>query len=696
MVIGTYRPVEVLANGHPLRAVTQELQLHQSCQDVPLGLLSEGDIAAYLTTRFPAGVPGGASLRPLAQLIHQRTEGNPLFMVTVIEEWLGRGEVDLEEMGVNTPRAIGPMIERQFDHLTFEEQQVLAVASVAGIEFSAAAVAAGAGADVAEVEARCAALARRGQFLRASGTAEWPDGTVAARYSFLHALYQEVIYGRVTAGRRQRLHQQIGEREEQAYGEQAKEIAAELAVHFERGRDYRRAVQYLRQAGENAVRRSAHQEAVSLLTKGLELLKTLPDSPERARQELPLQISLGTPLIATKGYGAPEVGKVYTRARELCQQVGETPQLWQVLNGLRVFYNAQGELQMARELAEQIMRLAQSAQHPDLLMVGHIVLGEVPYCSGEWAPARGHFERALALYDPRRPRSSLAWVDAKVPSLSYTALALWMLGYPAQALKRSQEALTLAQELSHPFTLAFALQWAAVLHHCRREVQATQEQAEALIALSIEQGFPHWLAIGTVLRGWVLAEQGQGEEGIAQIRKGMAAWQAAGLELRRPYFLALLAEAHGKVGQAKERLTMLSEALAAVDRTGERMYEAELYRLKGTLTLQSQTSPKQVQDRSKASRGKSAVTSPQPLIPNPQAEVERDAEEYFHKAIEIARKQQANSLELRAVMSLSRLWQRQGKKNEARQMLAGIYNWFTEGFDTADLKEAKALLEGLG
>jgi len=336
------------------------------------------------------------SLHSLARVLHRRTEGNPLFMATVVDALLSQGLLregqagepgqgttlrPLTEVQAGVPATLEQMIERQFDRLSPDDQRGLEAASVAGMKFSAAAVAAGAGAEVAEIEACCASLARRGQFLRASGVAEWPDGTVATRYSFLRALYQEVIYGRVTVGRRQRLHQQIGEREEQAYGEQTKEIAAELAVHFERGRDYRRAVQYLQQAGENAVRRSAHQEAVSLLTKGLELLKILPDSPERARQELPLQISLGTPLIATKGYGAPEVGKVYARARELCQQVGETPQLWQVLNGLRVFYHAQGELQTARELAEQIMRLAQRVQRPSLLMVGHVVLGEVSYSS---------------------------------------------------------------------------------------------------------------------------------------------------------------------------------------------------------------------------------------------------------------------------------------------------------------------------
>jgi predicted ATPase len=257
-----------------------------------------------------------------------------------------------------------------------------------------------------------------------------------------------------------------------------------------------------------------------------------------------------------------------------------------------------------------------------------------------------------------------------VSCLTIVTWVLWPLGYPDQALKRSQDALTLAQELSHPSSLVFALSFTAMLHQYRREGKATQERAETLIALSSEQGFPQWVALGTVRRGWALAEQGQGEEGIAQIRQGLAAYRETGAKLGRPLWLALLAEAYGKVGQVEEGLSVVAEALATVDKTGERFYEAELYRLKGTLTLQSK-------------------------VPSPKSQVEEEAEGYFRKAIEVARRQQAKSLELRATMSLSRLWQQQGKKEEARQLLAEVYNWFTEGFDTKDLQEAKALLTAL-
>ena len=261
------------------------------------------------------------------------------------------------------------------------------------------------------------------------------------------------------------------------------------------------------------------------------------------------------------------------------------------------------------------------------------------------------------------------------------AWVLWSLGYPDQALRMSQKSITLAQKLFHPFSLAYALGHAARLHQFRREEHAIQERTEAAIALSTEQGFPFFLTQGVIFRGVVLAEQGWGHEGIARIQQGIAAFRATGAELYRPYFLALLAEGDGKAEQVEKGLAMLAEALAVLDKTGERFYETELYRLNGEPTLKQSS----VQGLA------SSVTNPQPLIPNPQAE----AEACFQKAIEIACRQQAKSLELRAVMSLSRLWQQQGKKEEARQMLAEIYGWFTEGFDTKDLQEAKALLEEL-
>jgi predicted ATPase len=411
------------------------------------------------------------------------------------------------------------------------------------------------------------------------------------------------------------------------------------------------------------------------------LLKTLPDTPERVQQELMLQLTLSAPLITTKGYASPEVGKSLARARELCQQIGETPELFSVLAGLFTFYANRGEWQTAHKLGKQYFNLAQRVQDPNLLMTGHAALGTTLFRFGELVPAREHLEQSLALYDPQQHRSlaSLIGHNVKVANLSYIMWTLWLLGYPDQALKRAYEALTWAQELSHPFSLSWAFNCAASVHLFRREWQAAQERAEAAIMLSTEQGFPVWRASGTIRRGKALAEQGQTEEGITQMRQGLTAYRATGGEAHLPKTLSLLAEAYGKVGQAEEGLMVLAEALAMVNKNGERFYEAELYRLKGELTLQ----------QFNVQGSKFKVDNLHSAIRVPQSE----AEACFWKAIEIARRQRAKSLELRATVSLARLWQQQGKQHEAHKLLSDIYSWFTEGFDTKDLQEAKALLD---
>jgi predicted ATPase/DNA-binding winged helix-turn-helix (wHTH) protein len=693
LVLGTYRPVEMLGHGHPLRAVKQELQLHQQCKELRLGLLTEADVVTYLQRRFPIEATGPSSVSRLARTIHQRTEGNPLFMVNVVDYLSAQGV--LGESGetrpvvqIEVPESIQQMIEKQLDHLTPEEQQVLEVASVAGAQFSAAAVAAGTKMATGDIEACCMGLVRREQFLRTTGVSEWPDGTVATRYDFLHALYQEVLYERVPVGQRISLHKWIGEREEQAYGDQARAIATELAVHFERGRNYHKAIRYLQQAGENALRRSAHQEAISLLTRGLELLTTLPDTPEHTQQELTLQLILGVPLMVTKGWSAPEVERVYARARELCEQLGETRQLFSALRGLWECYEVQGKLVAARELGEQLLGLAQNTADPALLLVAHDVLADNLCWEGQLVTAHAHAEQGTALYD--RPQhhvlaSLYGGYDPGVACLTYEAVSLWALGYPTHSSKKMGEAFTLARELPHhPYSLAWAQFIATLLSQYRWERQAVLEHAEAIISLSITQEFPLWAAWATVLQGWALAREGKEKEGLAHMNQGLALCRTMGAELLQSYFLALLAETYEETGQIEEGLTVLAEALATVDRTGEHFWEAELYRLYGELSLRiGETETGRIGDK-KPLPGSPILRFP---VSSPEG--------CFHKAIEVAQHQHAKSLELRATMSLARLWQRRGKKDEARQMLADIYGWFTEGFDTKDLQEAKRLLEAL-
>jgi class 3 adenylate cyclase/predicted ATPase len=493
-----------------------------------------------------------------------------------------------------------------------------------------------------------------------------------ATYLFKHALIQDTAYQSLLKSTRQQYHQQIAQVLADRFPETVETQPELLAHHYTEAGLKEQAIPHWQRAGGRATQRSAYAEAISHLTKGLELLKTLPGTPERAQQELMLQVALGSPLQATAGFGAPKVEGVYARARELCLQVGETPQLHPVLSGLLIFYLVRGKLQTARELGEQCLSLAQRLHDPASLLRSHCLLGMTLFYCGEFVPGREHLEQGVAHYDLQQYRSLAPLSgrpDSGVVCLCYAAWVLGMLGYSDQAMTRSHEALTLAQELAHPLSLSLALGFAALLHQLRREEQAAQERAATLMTLSAEQGFASVSARATIVRGWALVEQGQGTEGIAQMCQGVAALRATRQEDELPYWLALLAEAYGKVGRAEEGLSTLAEALAVADKTGVRFYEAELYRLKGELTLQSN-------------------------MPSRESRM-RGAEACFLKAINIAHHQSAKSWELRAVMSLVRLWQQQGKREEAHKMLAEIYGWFTEGFDTKDLQEAKALLEEL-
>jgi predicted ATPase len=487
-----------------------------------------------------------------------------------------------------------------------------------------------------------------------------------ATYRFKHALLQEAAYQSLLKSTRQQYHQRIAQVLEAQFPETVATQPELLAHHYTEAGLGTQALDYWQRAGQRSLERSAHVEAISHLTKGLEMLKALPNTPERIQQELGLQLTLGIPLSATRGYAAPEVAHLYTRAQELCQHLGETSQLIPALLGLWRFYLLRAELGKARELAEQCLLLVQRVNDPARLIVAHDALGETLFFLGDFIHARAHLERAVALYDPQKRRPHRALTDPGVSSLSMLAGTLWMLGYPEQARQKSTEALRRAEALAHPHILASTLVIAAHVHQLRQEVRTTQAHAEAVITLATEHGFLFWLAEATIFVGWAQAEQGRGTEGIAQIHHGLATRQAIGLELTQPVHLSMLAEAYACVGQPTEGLTVLADALARVDTTGERWREAELHRLRGELLL--------------------ALS----------ADNHREAESRFRQALTMAHQRQAKSLELRTAMSLSRLWQQQGKRSEARELLAPIYGWFTEGFDTADLQEAKALLEELG
>ncbi|HZU35480.1 MAG TPA: protein kinase, partial [Gemmataceae bacterium] len=669
LVVLTYRPTDLLLGKHPFIGVKQDLQARGVCREVVIELLSRQDLERYLALEFPAHhFP-----EKFAALIHNKTEGNPLFMVDLLRHLRDRQVLahkqgrwvlaqSLPELERELPESVRSMIERKIAQLGKEDRRLLVAASVQGYEFDAAVVSRALGLDAAEVEEQFDGLERVHAFVRLVREHEFPDRTLTLRYRFVHVLYQNALYASLRPTRRASLSAAIAQALVGHYGEKNGTLAGELALLWEAARDFRRATDCFLLAAQNAVRLFANQEAVALARRGLGLLATLPDGPERARQELALQITLGPPLIATKGWPGPEVERTYKRAHELCQQVGETAQLFSALWGL---WYCELDKRKAQDLAEQLLTLAERAQDPGLLLEARHALGPSYLWGGEWATALTHLDQGIALYDRQQHHSyaSLyAGHDPGVCCLCHAAWCLYMLGYPDQALARSRAALALARLLADPTGLARAHFLIGQFHQFRRDGAETLQHAEQVQRLAAEQGSPFYSAGGSILRGWALAKQGRAEDGLAQVREGLAAWSTSA-PTALIQFLTMFAEACGKGGKVEEGLAVLAEALQRVEDMGASYNEPEIHRLKGEFLL--------------------SLTPQSPT----------DAESCFRQAIASARRQKARSLELRAVLSLSRLYHQQDKREEAHQMLAEIYGWFTEGFDTVDLREAKALLQ---
>jgi DNA-binding winged helix-turn-helix (wHTH) protein/predicted ATPase len=675
MILGTYRPVEAIVRGHALRRVTQEMLQHGGCEELVLDYLSESSVGRYLSQRFTGeGLP-----EELTRALHQRSNGNPLFLTAIVDDLVRESilqnlpgkaheRAGFTALETHVPRSLRQLIEQQVEQLPRHEQEILEAASVAGAAFTTSLVAAGVDDAAERVEAVCMAWARRGQFVQVGGTESWPDGTVTACFSFIHALYQDGVYARVSPGRRVQLHRRLAERLESGYGERADELAALLALHYAHGQDASRAVPYYHRAAQNALARNGYQEAIVQAQSGLALLTSLDDPDARCRFELGLQRVLGVALVAIKGYAAPEVEQAFNRARELCQQAGETSDLFFVLAGLRAFHLARAEYQTALALSEQLLRLAQRLPDPMFRMGAHLHLGHTSLYLGALTRAQANFEQGLPLYDARHPaiRNFAVGLDSKVFCLANVALVLWLLGYPDQALSRSHEALSLARDLAQPFSLVLAHLHGSRIQAWRGDMDAAQDLQRVATTLATDHGITQRGAEITILGGWLLAAQGQLSEGRALMHEGLVTYRATGSEARLSYHLGHLAETYRYDAQLQEGLTVLDEALGMVEQNQEVYYHAELHRLKGELLL--------------VKEGK----------PNPQAET------HFRRALDLARRQQARSLELRAAMNLSQLWQQQGKAAQARELLAEVYGWFSEGFDTIDLQTARGLLDNLG
>jgi DNA-binding SARP family transcriptional activator/predicted ATPase len=675
LIVGAYRPEEVaLGRGegrHPLEPVVNEFRREFGDIAVDLDQAAGQDFIETFLDSEPNRL--GPRFR---EMFYRQTQGHPLFTIELLRGLQERGDLVQDPEGrwiegpaldwETLPARVEGVIAEHIGRLTDSLQEVLRTASVEGEKFTAEVVARVQAADEQEILARLSdKLDRRHRLVSALGIMRIGDQRIS-QYRFRHILFQKYLYNSLDQVERARLHEEVGTALEALYGEAAEEIAVQLAWHFQFAGIAKRTVFYLHQAAKKAARLSAYEEAIAHFTKALELLETLPEIPERTQQELALHLGLVVPLQAIRSFAAPEVERSCGRALDLCLQMGETPQLLPALFLLWQSEIPRAQYEKALNIAEQLFSLAQREQDPRHIAVANLVIGYTLTCTGEFTRARSHLEEMISRYDPQQYHTLVQVLGQEVGVLGLSTLSwpLWFLGYPDQALKRSQEALALAQRLDHPFSLAFALAIAgANFHLFRREVEMIEKWTEALNRLATNEGFALYQAGVTIVQGWVHTQRGRSEQGIALMHRGVATWHTLGLRIQHTQLLAMLTEAYGKTGRAEEGLKLLPEALEAVEKTNERYYEAELHRLKGELLLMQG--------------------------------VETKAEASFHQAIETARRQQAKSWELRAATSLSRLWQRQSKREEAQQMLAEIYNWFTEGFDTPDLKEAKALLEEL-
>jgi tetratricopeptide (TPR) repeat protein len=632
---------------------------------IALSPLSRDETAAMISR-----VAGDKRMpEPVLQRLVANTDGNPLFVeeltkmvleTGVLREVEDRYEVAAPSLALAIPTTLHDSLIARLDRLG-PAKSVAQLAAVLGRTFSYELLQAMSSADVATMDQALAQLLDAGLLYEQSPRPH-------ARYVFKHALIQEVAYQSLLRTVRQQYHQRAAQTLSEKFPETAETRPELVAHHYTEAGLAAQAIPYWQRAGERAVGRSANQEAIGHVTKGLALVAQLPEGPQRLQYELALQLTLGTPLMATRGYSAQDVEKVFGRALELCRQIGETPQLFNALRGLRQFYQIRGDTRTAYELGEQLLRLAGRGQDTGQLLEAHNALGGGLYWMGEFSRAEEHFEEVIRLYDPQKHRAyiSLYGNDPGVVGHSYASWTLWYLGRVDQSLRHIDRAIALATELALPFSMASALAYAAALHYFRREPREARERAEQTIAIASEHGFPFWLSMGTCLRGWALCEEGECTEAIVQLRQGMAISQALRTELGRPNYLSMLARALGRIGQFADASAVLEEAQAIVAGRDERTYDAaDVYHMKGELLLAQED------------------------------EHVSEAGRCFGQAIEIARRQGAKSWELRATLSLARLRQREGKRAEARERLSAIYGWFTEGFDTPDMRAARAKLEEL-
>jgi predicted ATPase/energy-coupling factor transporter ATP-binding protein EcfA2 len=612
---------------------------------------------------------GGPLPESLVAQIYQRTGGVPLLveeftrMVRESAVFESAGQVTEPNEAGSTreiPTTLQELVMTRLDRMS-SNRQVAQLAATLGREFDYELLAAVAAVDEQTLWAELAKLVSAG-ILQVKG--QPPQCT----YLFKHTLLEEALHSAIDEPKRRQYHRQVAEVIEARFTNSAEAQPELLAEHFTEAGVIEKAVGYCLKAGLRSRDRFANVEAVSHLTKGLKLLETLDASPERDARELEFLGPLGTAYIAWRGYAAPEVGPVFRRAHALCERVGQTPQLFAIMWGNFAFHIVRGDFRICTDLAEEAVAFGERLNDPGILMEALFLRGVTQLYRGDFAGARDSCARAIADFDDRQRTAFWAaqvGEDAGVTHRCYLALAWWHLGFPNQALQLNRQMLELARTINQPFSLEYALHHTGWLHHhCRLGIQ-THACGEEQMRIATEQGFLFWHASGTLYTAGGLLLQGRLEQGLRLLQKGLDAYRGTGAELALPYYLSMLADACMQTGRFAEAHTALNEALALAEKNDERFQEAELHRLKGELLLA-------------------------------ESDDQITAEECFRRAVESADRHQSKAWKLRATTSLARLWQKQGRREEALTALSAVHSLFTEGFTMPDLVDAAALVEDLG
>jgi serine/threonine protein kinase/predicted ATPase len=674
LVVITYRQSDLLLAKHPFVKLKQDLQARGIAHEIKLGLLSREEVGQYIDLEFPQH-----RLPPaVAEMIHAKTEGSPLFMTDLLRyfrerriiaqdsgHWvLARPLPDIER---DLPQSTRAMIERMIGQLDERDRPLLVAASVQGHDFDSAVIARALGRADTNVEERLQALERVHQFVGLVEELELPTKTIALRYRFTHVLYENALYATLQPARRAALSNAVAEAILTLYGDQSTAVASDLARLFDVGRKFMKAAEYYLIAARNANRIFAANEAAALARRGLSVIRSAPQTIARNEIEFSLHLVLGNALLVTLGYSAPEVKDLYEYAYGLCSTVGQPAQLLPILYGLWVSHLIRCEIEPTLGFGKDFLDLAKRVGSPAVL-IGERMVGCPLFFLGELTQARPYFERAIALYELTQHRA-LAWLYGQEPGMtahSYLAWILWLLGYPDQAATHNREALKIAREVEHALSRGHGLFFAAVHAHLSQDWEVLRELAKELVDFGQERNVTFWLPAGRVLSGLMHTKHGEGSAGIEEMRGGIEALVAAGNNLCFPILYRFLAEGYAHLLRPQEALAVLQTALTLIAGTRERCFEAEIHRFQGEVLLQQSA-----------------------------AGAETEAEGCFERAAGVARQQSAKSWELRACTSLGRLWARQGKRREAFELLAPLCHWFTEGGNTPDVKEARRLLEQL-